>query len=168
MTAMRSHMLATTPRSWVIMMMLIPIFWRSSCISSRIWAWMVTSRAVVGSSAMSSLGSQARAMAIITRWRIPPESSWGYCFSRLSGSLMPTSSSSSLALALASPLDLSVWRRITSSIWLPMVYTGFRLVMGSWKMMETSFPRILRNSFSLIRSTWWPLKRMVPPMSLPG
>ena len=38
-------------------------------IRSRIWAWMVTSRAVVGSSAMSSSGSQASAIAIITRWR---------------------------------------------------------------------------------------------------
>ena len=40
-------------------------------MSSTIWAWMVTSSAVVGSSAMSSLGSQARAMAIMTRWRMP-------------------------------------------------------------------------------------------------
>ena len=44
---------------------------------SRIWAWMVTSRAVVGSSAMSISGLQARAMAIITRWRMPPENWWG-------------------------------------------------------------------------------------------
>ena len=42
-------------------------------ISSRICAWMVTSSAVVGSSASSSFGSQASAMAIITRWRMPPE-----------------------------------------------------------------------------------------------
>jgi hypothetical protein len=34
---------------------------------------MVTSSAVVGSSAISSFGSQASAMAIITRWRMPPE-----------------------------------------------------------------------------------------------
>ena len=33
---------------------------------------MVTSSAVVGSSAMSSDGSQASAMAIIARWRMPP------------------------------------------------------------------------------------------------
>ena len=33
---------------------------------------MVTSRAVVGSSAMSRLGLQDSAMAIITRWRMPP------------------------------------------------------------------------------------------------
>ncbi|KAG0921739.1 hypothetical protein G6F32_014965 [Rhizopus arrhizus] len=34
---------------------------------------MVTSSAVVGSSAISSAGLQASAIAIITRWRMPPE-----------------------------------------------------------------------------------------------
>ena len=47
---------------------------RSSSISSSICAWIVTSSAVVGSSAISSSGSHARAIAIITRCRIPPES----------------------------------------------------------------------------------------------
>ena len=46
---------------------------------------MVTSSAVVGSSAMSSLGRQASAMAIMTRWRIPPESWCGYSPKRLRG-----------------------------------------------------------------------------------
>ena len=36
-------------------------------------AWMVTSSAVVGSSAMISLGLQASPIAIITRCRMPPE-----------------------------------------------------------------------------------------------
>ena len=44
------------------------------CINSRICAWIVTSSAVVGSSAMISFGSQASAIAIITRCRMPPES----------------------------------------------------------------------------------------------
>jgi hypothetical protein len=39
----------------------------SSASNERICAWMVTSKAVVGSSAMSSSGSQDKAMAIITR-----------------------------------------------------------------------------------------------------
>jgi len=43
-----------------------------SLISSRICAWMVTSSAVVGSSASIREGLQASAMAIIMRWRIPP------------------------------------------------------------------------------------------------
>ncbi len=49
----------------------------NSLSSDRIWRWMVTSSAVVGSSAISSFGSQASAMAIITRWRMPPENSCG-------------------------------------------------------------------------------------------
>ncbi len=44
---------------------------------SRIWAWIVTSSAVVGSSAIRSFGRQASAMAIITRWRMPPEKRCG-------------------------------------------------------------------------------------------
>ena len=51
---------------------------RTSCsISRRIWAWTITSSAVVGSSAMISLGLHASAIAIITRCRCPPESSCG-------------------------------------------------------------------------------------------
>ena len=49
---------------------------------SRICAWIVASNAVVGSSAISTSGSPAKAIAIITRWFVPPESSCGYCFSR--------------------------------------------------------------------------------------
>ena len=43
-----------------------------------ICCWIVTSRAVVGSSAISTLGRSARAMAMTTRWRMPPENSCGY------------------------------------------------------------------------------------------
>ena len=46
---------------------------------------MVTSRAVVGSSAISSSGFIASAMAIITRWRWPPENWCGYWLARLLG-----------------------------------------------------------------------------------
>ena len=49
---------------------------------------MVTSSAVVGSSAISSRGPQASAIAIITRWRMPPESWCGYWPTRRSGSGM--------------------------------------------------------------------------------
>ncbi len=72
-TATRSARPAITPRSWVTMMTAMPSRCRRSSMSSRICFWIVTSSAVVGSSAMSSFGSQASAIAIITRWRIPPE-----------------------------------------------------------------------------------------------
>ena len=42
------------------------------CSSRRIFACTVTSSAVVGSSAMMISGRQAIAMAISTRWRMPP------------------------------------------------------------------------------------------------
>ena len=73
-TATSSVRPATTPRSWVIR---IIAMWRRRCSRasrSRICACTVTSSAVVGSSAISSLGSQDSAMAIATRWRMPPES----------------------------------------------------------------------------------------------
>ena len=38
---------------------------------------MVTSSAVVGSSAISTLGDSDSAIAIMARWRIPPENSCG-------------------------------------------------------------------------------------------
>ncbi len=38
---------------------------------------VVTSRPVVGSSAISRRGSQAKASAITTRWHMPPDSSNG-------------------------------------------------------------------------------------------
>ncbi len=44
---------------------------------SRICAWIVTSSAVVGSSAIRMLGEHDSARAIITRWRMPPENSCG-------------------------------------------------------------------------------------------
>ena len=48
-----------------------------SRMSFRIWACIVTSSAVVGSSAISSTGRHTSAIAIIARWRSPPESSNG-------------------------------------------------------------------------------------------
>ena len=42
-----------------------------------ICACVVTSSAVVGSSAIRSLGEHDKAMAIMTRWRIPPENACG-------------------------------------------------------------------------------------------
>ena len=44
---------------------------------SRICAWIVTSSAVVGSSAIRIDGLHESASAIITRWRMPPENSCG-------------------------------------------------------------------------------------------
>jgi hypothetical protein len=67
----------TTPRSWLMNSTLMRRLVFMLPMSSRICRWMVTSSAVVGSSAISSLGSQASAMAIITRCCWPPDSSCG-------------------------------------------------------------------------------------------
>ena len=85
MTTTRWAISATTPRLCVIRMMAAPVLDLSWRMMSRICACTVTSRAVVGSSAISSLGSQASAMAIMTRWRMPPDSSCGYCLRRWAG-----------------------------------------------------------------------------------
>mmetsp|Transcript_228 Transcript_228/g.688 ORF Transcript_228/g.688 Transcript_228/m.688 type:complete len:82 (-) Transcript_228:920-1165(-) len=77
MTTILSAISATTARSWVIIIRPMPssaASWRSR---SRICAWVVTSSAVVGSSAMSNLGPQAMAMAMTTRCLCPPDRACG-------------------------------------------------------------------------------------------
>ena len=73
-TQTSSAMWRTMPRSWVISSSAIPNSFCRSWRSLRICACTVTSSAVVGSSAMSRSGLLASAMAIITRWRWPPDS----------------------------------------------------------------------------------------------
>ena len=82
-TATRVAMRATMPRSCVISTSPMANSRCSSASRCRICAWMVTSSAVVGSSARISEGPHISAMAIITRWRSPPDSWCGYCFRRL-------------------------------------------------------------------------------------
>ena len=73
-TITRSARPAMTPRSCVISSMLMCSSSLSRSSSVRICPWIVTSSAVVGSSAMSNCGSQTRAVAMTTRWRRPPDS----------------------------------------------------------------------------------------------
>jgi hypothetical protein len=73
MTITSSATPATTPRSCVIRITAESKRSFSSMIRSRICAWIVTSSAVVGSSAMRTSGSHESAIAIIARWRMPPE-----------------------------------------------------------------------------------------------
>ena len=78
MTATCWQIWATTGRSWVTKIRLTPVSRHSPASSRRIWSWIVTSSAVVGSSQRMISGSQDSAIAIITRWRMPPENSCGY------------------------------------------------------------------------------------------
>ena len=117
---------------------------------------MVTSRAVVGSSAMSSLGLHTRAMAMRARWSIPPENSWGYWSYRFSALAMPTFFITPREISLDFFLSLVMCRRVASLIWLPIVYMGEKATMGSWKIMDICLPRTERISsprgFSFRRS----------------
>ena len=78
---------------------------------------MVTSSAVVGSSAISTLGLQASAMAIMTRCRIPPENWCGKSPSRLAAAGIPTRSSSSAARRRAALLPMPRCTRSGSVNW---------------------------------------------------
>src|SRR5688500_17347472 len=84
-TATRSQVSATIPRLWVMSTTARPRRRRRSMSRSRIWASTRTSRLVVGSSAMRTRGSSTTARAIMIRWRIPPENSWGYWRARFGG-----------------------------------------------------------------------------------
>ncbi len=144
-TTTRSASPATTPRSWVTITNASPISRCRSTSSSRIWAWVVTSSAVVGSSAISTRGRLANAIAIITRWRMPPDSSCGYARARAGAGLSPTRSSISTARPRAARREpLASCTAIASATWSPTRWTGFSAVIGSWNTMAISRPRTSR------------------------
>ena len=77
MTSTRSQNVATRLRSWLTKMRPSP---RRPARSSRMASTCVrtvTSSAEVGSSAISSSGSGTSIIAIMMRWPMPPETSWG-------------------------------------------------------------------------------------------
>ena len=78
---------------------------------------MVTSSAVVGSSAISSLGLQAIAIAIMTRWHMPPDSWCGKESSRVAAAGMPTCSSSSMVRRRRSDREPPSCTASVSMIW---------------------------------------------------
>ena len=124
----------------------------SSLMRSRIWAWMVTSRAVVGSSAMRRLGSLARAIAIITRCRSPPGElvrigARASSPARRAPPARATRGSTGRAAAAESPR----WRKRVSPSCLSTVCRGLSEDMGSWKIMPISSPRTAWSSRSVMR-----------------
>ena len=99
-----------------------PVTSRAVRSTSRTCAWMVTSSAVVGSSAMITSGSLAIAIAIITRWRMPPENSCGNALARSRG-VRDADEVEQLDGAARGRLrrDTSLWTRTASAIWSPTV-----------------------------------------------
>ena len=107
-------------------------------------------------------------MAIMTRWRMPPESWCGYSSSRVSGEGILTSRSISRARARASAALTGRCRRIASTICSPTVCTGLRLVIGSWKIIDTASPRTARISLSGRSRRLRPSSLISPPAMRPG
>ena len=101
-TITRSHISATMPRSCVMRIVAASVSACTRFSTSSTCAWIVTSRAVVGSSAIRRDGEFAIAIAIIARCRMPPENSWGYWLTRVSGFGTPTSRSRSTTRDLTS------------------------------------------------------------------
>ena len=102
----------------------------SLLMSSRIWAWMVTSSAVVGSSQMRTSGFAVKAIAMTILCLIPPENSKGYCLKRTSGWGIPTSLITFKAASLASclvmvNLDLYSLLSSFSSSWMCLISSWF-------------------------------------------
>ena len=139
----------------------------SSRRSFRICAWMVTSSAVVGSSAIRRSGSLASAIAIITRWRWPPESWWGYASRRRSASGSPTRCRSSTVRVRAARRPSPLWTKSTSLTCFSIVWSGLSDVIGSWKIMAIRLPRTRRSVASSAPRSSWPWNTMLPA-GMPG
>ena len=73
-TPILSHIVRMTPRLWLINSTEVPVSLRRSRTRSSTSASTVASSPVVGSSITKRRGLDAIAIAITTRWAIPPES----------------------------------------------------------------------------------------------
>ena len=81
---------------------------------------------------------------------------------------MPTRRIISSARSRISLPFRSEWSEIISMICSSTVMIGFRDVIGSWKIMAISRPRMLRSSASVISRTFCPLNQISPLVISPG
>ncbi len=107
-------------------------------------------------------------MAIMARWRMPPENSCGYSRTRRLALGIFTRSSSSTARLRASARLTPRRTRSCSSIWKPTVNTGFSADSASWKIMATLSPRTARRRSGDAVSSSSPRKRTDPPVTNAG
>ena len=138
----------------------------SASICCRISRCTTTSSAVVGSSMMISSGLSERAIAMITRWRMPPESSCGYDLRRRSS--MPTCSRSSPARVRARRLLILSCARMVSTNWSPTRISGLSAFIALWKTIDTLRQRYLRSSSAFLPISSSPRNRTLPPTIRPG
>ena len=140
----------------------------------RISRCTVTSSAVVGSSATISFGLQAKAMAINTRCRMPPDNSCGYCDSTCKGWRICTAASRSAERSRACCGSSFRCSRSTSPSCRAIVCAGFSAVCGSCGISATSRPRCGRRagsgsaSQSCPSSCTWPAKTRIPAGKMPS
>ncbi len=107
-------------------------------------------------------------MAIMMRWRMPPENWCGYWPTRSLAAGMRTRSISSTALARESFRDMPRWTWNISPSWSPTLRTGLREDSASWKTIAIRAPRTLRRSSSLSFRRSCPWKRISPRVIFPG
>ena len=107
----------------------VPVSRRNSRTRSRTSASTVASRPVVGSSITKSLGLDANAIAITTRWAMPPDNWCAYRRITRSGSAICTFTKDSCANCIASDLD-TPFNSKTSAICLPIRIVGLSAVAG--------------------------------------
>ncbi len=81
---------------------------------------------------------------------------------------MPTSCSISMVRASATLREAVSCSSRASSIWRPMVMTGLSEVIGSWKIMEISLPRISRMAAASRPTRSTPSSRTEPSTMRPG
>jgi len=129
---------------------------------------MVTSRAVVGSSAIIISGLVISAMAIMILWSIPPLIWCGYSLYRFSGSGMWTSFNVWIILSRASASSHGICAFATSISCWPTVQRGSNDDIGSWKIMLIRMPRILRYSLPGSPTSSRPSKSMLPSIRAGG
>ena len=131
-------------------------------ISFSICAWIVTSSAVVGSSAIRSFGSHISAIAIIILCNIPPLISNGYCSYLFSAGVMPIFSNISMTFSLASRRFKFFFALSISAICSPAFMIGSREVIGSWNIIAAVLPLKSRSCFLLIaRTSFSPLSSLM-------
>jgi len=80
---------------------------------------------------MSTRGSHEIAMAPTMRWRMPPESWWGYSRTRVSGARDADGLQELRRAAPCIPAGRALVTRIGSATWSPTVKSGFSDAIGS-------------------------------------
>ena len=164
-TSTRSARSAATPRSWVIISSEIPDSRTRLSRWSRIRRCTVTSRALVGSSAISSAGWPASAIAIRTRWRMPPDISCGYWRARSTALSRPACSSASMTSAESWRLSRMPRLRTASATVVPTRRVGLRPTIGSWGTRPMTDPRMARGGARTRRATSSPSTSIRPAVT---